>query len=199
MSNIEEKLLEISTRIRELREIEGLGEAEMAELTGVSVEEYRASESGRENLSFAFLYRCAIALRVDVTDIIEGASPRLTEYVITRAGEGQRIEQAHGMVYYSLAHAFRGRRTEPLRVTAYYDAVLQDKEIEVTTHEGQECDIVVSGVLKVRIGDHTETLYPGDCAYYDSATPHGMIATNGADCVFYAIVIDPETVSEAET
>jgi acetyl-CoA synthetase len=136
---------------------------------------------------------------VDVTDIIEGSSPRLTEYVITRSGDGQRIEQAHGMVYYSLAHAFRGRRTEPLRVIAHYDEALQTRELEATTHEGQECDIVHSGVLKLRRGDHTETLYPGDCAYYDSSTPHGMIATGGANCEFYAIVIDPETVSEAET
>ena len=199
IESIEQKLQEVSVRIRELRDIEGLTEAQMAERTGVTLDEYTRCESGRENLSFAFLYRCAIALRVDVTDIIEGASPRLTDHVITRAGEGQRIEQAHGMVYYSLAHAFRGRRTEPLRVTAYYDEALQHKEIEVTTHEGQECDIVVSGVLRLRIGDKVETLYPGDCAYYDSSTPHGMIAVNGEDCVFYAIVIDPETVREAET
>jgi acetyl-CoA synthetase len=100
------------------------------------------------------------------------------------------------MIYYSLAHAFRGRRTEPLRVTAVYDEALQNREIEVTTHEGQECDIVISGILRVRIGEHTETLYPGDCAYYDSGTPHGMIAVGGGDCEFYAIVIDPETVKE---
>jgi acetyl-CoA synthetase len=100
------------------------------------------------------------------------------------------------MIYYSLAHTFRGRRTEPLRVTAIYDDALQDREIEVTTHEGQECDIVISGILRVRIGEHTETLYPGDCVYYDSSTPHGMIATGGGSCEFYAIVIDPETVKE---
>jgi acetyl-CoA synthetase len=199
MENVDQKLLEVSGRIRALREIEGLSPAEMAENTGVSLAEYLSCEDGRENLTFAFLYRCALALNVDVTDIIEGASPRLRSYTVTRAGEGQRIEQAHGMVYYSLAHAFRGRRTEPLRVTAYYDPALQNREIEVTTHEGQECDLVISGVLKVRIGDHTETLYPGDCAYYDSATPHGMIAVGGGDCEFYAIVIDAETAKEAPT
>jgi len=198
INNVQQKLMEVSLRIRDLREIQGLSEADMAARTGVTVEEYRLSESGRVNMSFAFLYRCAIALKVDVTDFIEGASPRLTEYVITRAGDGQRIEQAHGMVYYSLAHAFRGRRTEPLRVTAYYDESLQDKEIEVTSHEGQECDIVISGTLRLRIGDYEETLYPGDCAYYDSSTPHGMIAVGGEDCEFYAIVIDAEGVHEPE-
>jgi hypothetical protein len=49
----------------------------MAERTGVSVEEYRQCEAGASDLNFALFYRCALALSVDVTDIIEGASPKL--------------------------------------------------------------------------------------------------------------------------
>jgi len=67
----------------------------------------------------------------------------------------------------------------------------ENKEIELTTHAGQECDIVVDGYLKVQIGDHQEILGPGDSIYYDSDTPHGMIAVNGRDCIFYAIVLNP--------
>ena len=188
---LETKMLEIAARIRELREIEGLTVERMARETGVTAEEYASCESGQSDLNFAFLYRCALALNVDITDIIEGASPTLTSYTITRNGAGQRIEQAHGMVYYNLAHAFKHRTTEPLRVTAIYDPETERREIEVTTHVGQECDIVLKGTLKIRIGDHTEILHEGDTAYYDSATPHGMIAVGGQDCVFYAIVINP--------
>ena len=32
--------------------------------------------------------------------------------------------------------------------------------------------------------------------YYDSSTPHGMIAVNGRDCVFYAIVLNPTDESK---
>ncbi|MDR3277169.1 MAG: AMP-binding protein, partial [Oscillospiraceae bacterium] len=197
--SIELRLEEISGRIRELREIEGLTVPEMAQKTGVSEAEYAACENGRSDLNFAFLYRCALALHVDVTDIIEGASPRLTSYAITRNGAGQRIERAHGMVYYNLAYAFRDRTTEPLRVTAMYDPEAENREIEVTTHAGQECDIVLKGSLKIRIGDHTEVLNEGDTAYYDSATPHGMVAVGGQDCIFYAIVIDPAERREPES
>jgi acetyl-CoA synthetase len=190
-ATIDQRLMEIANRIRELREIEGLSPGDMARETGVSVGEYLACEAGSSDLNFAFLYRCALALNVDITDIIEGASPTLTSYTITRNGAGQRIEQAHGMVYYNLAHAFKNRTTEPLRVTAIYDPDAENRAIEVTTHAGQECDIVLKGTLKIRIGDHTEVLHEGDTAYYDSATPHGMIAVGGQDCIFYAIVINP--------
>ena len=199
MSNkteIDFKLEEIAGRIKVLREIEGMSLEDMAAATGVSVEEYTNCENGMSDLNFAFLYRCAIALKVDVTDFIEGTSPTLSSYTITRKGTGQRIQRAHGMTYYSLAHSFKNRSTEPLLVTAVYDPVLEENEIEVTSHAGQECDIVLSGTMKIRIGDRTEILNEGDTVYYDSATPHGMIAAGGRDCVFYAIVIDAQEGEE---
>ena len=138
MTELDLRIKEMARRIFELREIENLTTAEMAAKTGVTEQEYIDCESGKSDLNFAFLYRCAQALRVDVTDIIEGSSPRLVGYTVTRKGEGQRIEQAHGMVYYNLASAFKNRIAEPLYVVSGYDAAAQDKDIELTTHEGQE-------------------------------------------------------------
>ncbi len=185
------KIKEIAGRIRELREIENLTVSQMAEKTGVSEEEYIACENGEGDLHFAFIYRCANAFNVDVTDIIEGYSPRLRSYTVTRRGEGQKIEKAHGMTYYNLAAAFRNRIAEPLYVKSAYSEEAQHKPIECTTHSGQECDLVISGHLKVQVGEHAEILGPGDSIYFDSNTPHGMIAVEGQDCTFYAIVLNP--------
>ncbi len=185
------KIREMASRIKELREITHYSAEEMAQKTDVPVEEYLACENGESDLSFAFIYRCALAFGVDVTDIIEGVSPTLSSLVITRKGEGQKIEQAHGMVYYSLAPNFRNRISEPLYVNVTYSAEAENKPIELTTHEGQEMDIVIAGKLKIQVGSHTEVLEAGDTAYYDSGTPHGMIAVGGEDCQFYAIVLNP--------
>ena len=51
--------------------------------------------------------------------------------------------------------------------------------------------MVIEGYLMVQIGEHREILGPGDSIYFDSDTPHGMIAVKGKDCVFYAIVLNP--------
>ncbi len=186
------KIQEMSARIRELREITNLSVSDMAERTGITQEEYIACESGKSDLNFAFIYRCAQSFGVDVTDIIEGVSPTLRSMVVTRNGMGQMIEHAHGMVYYSLAGSFQNRIAEPLYVKCDYSADSENREIELTTHAGQEFDIVVSGHLIVQVGAHKEILGPGDTIYYDSGTPHGMRAANGEDCVFYAIVLNPE-------
>jgi len=191
ITGLDVKIAEMAGRIRELREIEGYTPAEMAQKTDVTEEEYLACENGLSDLPFAFIYRCALAFNVDVTDIIEGKSPTLVSYTVTRRGGGQEIKEAHGMVYHNLAAAFKNRIAEPLCVRLRYTEEALHRDIEMTTHEGQECDIVISGTLKVQVGEHKEILHEGDSIYYDSATPHGMIALDGQDCHFYAIVLNP--------
>ena len=43
--------------------------------------------------------------------------------------------------------------------------------------------------MRVRVGDHEETLHEGDSIFYKSSTPHGMIAVDGADCTFLAMIM----------
>ena len=198
IDTMEHKLKQIADRIRELRLITGLSVAEMAERTGISESEYEMCEAGNKNLSVAFLYHCALSFGVDMGDILEGKSPKLRSYALTRRGEGQRIEEAHHMVGYSLASGFRNRIALPLYMEMNYHPGAEDEKIEMVTHEGQECDIVITGQMKIQIGDHTEILNPGDSIYYDSGTPHGMIAVGGKDCSFYAIVLRNQAAREGE-
>ena len=187
LNGMENKIKQIAGRIKELRLITGLSVEEMAARTGTTVEEYEECESGNRNLSVAFLYHCTLSFGVDMGDLLEGKSPKLRSYALTRRGEGQRIEEAHHMIGFNLASEFRNRIALPLYMELNYHG--GDENIELVTHEGQECDIVIRGYMKIRIGEHTEILGPGDCIYYDSGTPHGMIAVNGEDCAFYAIVL----------
>ena len=185
------KIRLMAGRIKELREIEGLTTYEMASKTQISRDEYIKCESGEADLNFTFIYRCALALGVDVTDIIEGNSPKLNRITVTRAGEGQEISAAYGMTYFNMAYSFKGRIAEPLYVKCKYDSESEHKDIELTSHDGQEMDICISGKLMVQVGEHRTVLNPGDSCYFDSSIPHGMIAVGGADCEFYAIVLNP--------
>ena len=83
-SAISDKILQIASRIRELREITGLSVEEMAGRTGLSTEEYIACEAGQRNLSIAFLYHCTLSFGVDMGDLLEGHSPKLQSYALDR-------------------------------------------------------------------------------------------------------------------
>ncbi len=191
MTGLEFKIREMATRIRELREVTGLSVREMAKRTGVSEEEYLRCEAGQTDLNIVFLYRCALSFGVDITDLVEGHSPNLRSYTLTRAGDRQITDQDGHLTHYNLAAGFKNQIALPLYVVAHYSAEAEHEDITLTTHAGQECDLIIKGTLKIQIGEHTELLHEGDSIFFDSSTPHGMIAVGGEDCSFYAIVVSP--------
>ena len=197
MSTVEtQKLLEIAQRIEELRRIEGISEAEMAEKTEVTPELYLEYEAGKRDLPFTFIHKCAQVLGVGMTDLLEGQSANLSLYTVTRKGEGHDTAKENGIAIQNLAPLFRKKLIEPYYVRYEYDPALLDKPIHKTTHSGQEFDFVLSGRLKVQVGDNTEYLSEGDSIFYNSSTPHGMIAVDGQDCLFLAVVVPGEKESE---
>ena len=200
-TKMENKIHEVAARIRELREIEGFSAEQMAEKTDVSVEEYLDLEAGRADFQFTFIYKCALVFGVEITDLMEGRSARLRSYNVTRRGEGQVTVDEGGITICNLAPSFRDKIAEPHWVRYTYSAAEQDQPIALTTHVGQEFDIVLSGSMKVQVGDNVELLHEGDSIYYDSGTPHGMIAVGGQDCVFCAVVLpgDGSTLPERFT
>ncbi len=186
------KLLEVAVRIREMREIFGFTEAEMAQKTEVSLEDYRLYESGGQDFPFTFIHKCSLAFGVGMTDLLEGRSAKLSSYTVTRSGQGQETAKEDGITIQNLAPMFRKKIAEPYWVRYEYSAQLQNKPIHLAKHSGQEFDFVMSGRLKVQIGDNIEYLGPGDSIYYNSSEPHGMIAVDGEDCLFVAVVLPGE-------
>ena len=191
-------LLEVGTRIRALREICGVTPAEMAACTGVSEEMYREYEAGTRDFTFTFIYKCAKRLGIEATDLMGGTSPKLSSYCVCRAGGGLPIARRAGFQYNNLAPLFKNKIAEPFRVVAKYSEEEQKTPIKCSTHVGQEFDFILSGQLKVTVDGHEEVLGPGDTIYYDSGSPHGMIATGGADCEFLAVVIGGDVAAYGE-
>ncbi len=197
MATVEnEKLLEVAVRIREMREICGISAADMALKTEVTLEEYESYEAGKLDFPFSFIHKCALAFEIDITDLLEGHSAHLSSYTITRKGKGQATAKEQGIDIQNLAPKFRQKIAEPYWVKYEYKPELQNKPINLSKHSGQEFDFIISGRLKVQIGDNVEVLGEGDSIYYNSSTPHGMVAVDGEDCLFVAVVLPGENENE---
>jgi len=191
-----EQLMEIASRIKELREIMGWSIAQMAEKTEVSEEKYITFENATADIPFSFIHKCAVAFDVEMTELLEGRTAKLSTYTVTRKGKGQKTAKEDGIDITNLAPKFRDKIAEPYFVRYEYSASQQNKPIHLSTHSGQEFDFILSGSLKVQIGEHCEILHEGDSIYYNSSIPHGMIAVDGEDCVFCAVVLPGEEVKE---
>ena len=191
-SNANNAIKEVALRIRDLREILEISEETAAIATDVTVDQYRAYERGELDYSFTFIYKCAKLFGVDVTDILKGSSPKLSEYSVTKAGGGLPIVRRKGFSYNNLAPLFRNKISEPFYVVAKYSEAEQNEPIHLSTHKGQEFDYIIKGTLKAQLGEHIEFVSAGDSIYYDSSMQHGMIAYGGEDCEFIAVVMNAE-------
>ena len=191
------QLAEVAARIREMREIMGYSKTEMAQKTEVSKDEYKLYESGGADMPFTFIHKCALAFGIEMTELLEGHTARLTSYTVTRKGEGHQTAREEDIFIQNLAPKFKGKLAEPYWVRYEYAEELQNKPIHLTKHSGQEFDLILSGTLLVQVGENKEVLHEGDSIYYNSSTPHGMIALDGHDCVFLAVVVSGEDKAEA--
>ena len=198
MSQMDSKkqIAEVVERIKEMRDICGFTTKEMAEKTEVTEEQYVAYESGAIDLPFTFVHKCAIAFNIELTDLLEGQSARLSSYTVTRRNMGHMTANEDGILIQNLAPMFKKRLADPYFCVYEYEEDLQDKPIHLTEHDGHEFDFVIKGSLRVQIGDHIETLHSGDSIYYKSSTPHGMIAVDGEPCKFLAIIMNGEETEE---
>lgn len=190
------QLQEIALRIREMRDILGYSVQKMAQLTEISVEQYREYESGTADLPFTYMHKCAKVFGIEIADLLEGYSPKLTGYTVSRKGKGLVTASEDGITIQDMAPLFHKKIATPYWVTYEYSDELQKQPIHTTTHSGQEFDLIIKGSLKVKVGEHEEVLHEGDSIFYKSSTPHGMIAVDGRDCVFLAMIMVSDTTDQ---
>ena len=190
------QLMEIALRIREMREILGYSKQKMADMTEVSEETYRLYETGTVDLPFTFMHKCAKVFGLEITDLLEGQSAKLSGYTVTRRGKGLVTASEDGITIQDMAPMFRKKLATPYWVTYQYSSELQNLPIHTTTHAGQEFNLVIKGAMRIKVGDHVEVLREGDSIFYKSSTPHGMIAIDGQDCVFLSMIMASDTTDQ---
>ena len=69
---------EVANRIMALRVDSGYTQAEMADMTGFSLEDYTMYEEGGADLPFSFIHKCASVFDVEIMELLEGRTPLLT-------------------------------------------------------------------------------------------------------------------------
>ncbi|MCL2638760.1 MAG: XRE family transcriptional regulator [Oscillospiraceae bacterium] len=183
------EIKDVSARLKATREYLDITAEDMAAKVKIPINEYIILESGEKDLSLSFLNDCAGALGVELIELLTGTEPRLQKYSVVKSGKGLPIDRRIGFTYQHMAYMFKHKKIEPLIVTAPFSAAEQDKPVHMSSHEGQEMNFIIKGKMKFVIGDKTEILEAGDCVYFDSSVPHGMVATGGADCEFLAVLI----------
>ena len=181
-----DELRMISERIRELREIFGRTEEEMARDMGVDVEKYIEYETNGENIPISVLYHISHVFGVDMSEILTGEPARISTLQICRRGKGRTIDRFPGYMYEDLAPRFTGKVVEPLLVTLVSGVPVHAP----VTHEGQEFNLVLEGSIVLIYDNKEHVLNEGDAVYFDPTHPHSQKAAGEGKARFLTVITE---------
>ena len=165
----------LGARLRRLRGERGWRLEDLAERTGLSRAYLSRLEGGERQPSLGALFDLARAYDVSFSSLFE-PEPEAESLVVVRAADGP-TQRGNGLSYKRLSRGGWAFNLQPLRIV-----VPAEPEGEVPyRHEGEQWLYVLSGRLKVEIGDEEVVLGPGDAAHFDADQAHRFVALEGRD------------------
>ncbi|POX49601.1 helix-turn-helix domain-containing protein [Streptomyces sp. Ru72] len=183
-----EDLPVVAPQLRALRRRAGLTLEAAARAAGLSPAHLSRLETGRRQPSLPMLLALARIYGTTVSELLgetladRDAVVRAADMEPTRAG---------GWVYWQAGGPARGMQA--LRVRIPYGT--QGDIVRV--HPGEEWLYVLKGRLRLRLGDSTHVLAPGDSAHFDSLTPHRLVAADhdGTELLFVHTLLQSPTAA----
>jgi transcriptional regulator with XRE-family HTH domain len=171
----------VRRRLRELRARQGMTLDEVASRAQIDVSTLSRLESGKRRLALDHLPRLAAALSVSTDDLLrepESPDPRVHATSHTRRGVTYWPLTRHGPG--AGLHAFK-IRVSPRRHTP---------PAELPVHEGQDWMYVLTGRMRLILGERDFTLEPGEAVEFSTWTPHWFgVADDASPTPVEAIVI----------
>ena len=182
--------VEVGKRIGELREDAGISLQELADRTGYSSALLSQFENHMVSPPLGALIKLSSALGVDVGDFFGEVVDQ--NFVLVRADDRETVSRVAskegvslGYTYEALGFGLKGHHMEPFVVTLE-PVPIREKHLSV--HEGEEFIYVLDGRMKIRLGDHTDILAPGDSIYFRCTTPHHVTCAEGEPAKILAVI-----------
>jgi transcriptional regulator with XRE-family HTH domain len=157
-SGIPDVLAEVGPRLRRLRRRRGVTLTALAAKTGISKSTLSRLESGQRKPSLELLLPLAEAHQVPLDELVgapEVGDPRIRLKPRVR----------NGRLVFRLTQGSGG-------VAVWKVVIPPERERELRTHEGYEWLYVLSGRLRLILGEHDLTMGTGEVAEFDTRLPH---------------------------
>ena len=157
-SPIPDVLAEVGPRLKRLRTKRGVTLTALAAQTGISKSTLSRLESGQRKPSLELLLPLAEAHQVPLDELVgapDVGDPRIR--LKPRVRNGRMVfpltQQSSGLQVWKVV-------------------IPPERERELRTHEGYEWLYVLSGEVRLIIGEHDLTMGPGEVAEFDTRLPH---------------------------
>ena len=178
----------VGEKIKSLRESQSISIEQLAERSGLAVEQIERIENNIDLPSLAPLIKIARVLGVRLGTFLGPAICRKTESKDTISFSNNAIQSRKHMEYHSLSKSKADRHMEPFIIDV---AATEDSDFVLSSHEGEEFIMVMEGIMEISYGKNTYLLEEGDSIYYDSIVPHHVHAYEGKAAKILAVIYTP--------
>ncbi|WP_282852871.1 helix-turn-helix domain-containing protein [Gulosibacter sediminis] len=155
----------LGARIRAARQARGMTLAELAAAADMSTSTLSRLESGKRQANLELLIPISRRLGIRLDDLVHPTAPDPRVRRDTEERSGMRITPLTP----------EDSPVQTFRVTYPPTAELP----QLRMHDGYEWCYVLTGKLRLRVGEHDLELSPGEAAEFDTRTPHAMSAAGG--------------------
>lgn len=162
-------LVQLGTHLRSLRTQRGWTLGDLAQRTNLSEAYLSRIESGERQPSLAVLFDLTRTYHISMASLFE-EEPRSSSVVVRFMDAS--VYQGNGLLYRLLSNKGSSANLRPIHVT-----IPADRQNEhLYQHEGEEWLYVLSGQLRLILGDEEYILQPHDAAHFDARIPHRLNA-----------------------
>lgn len=186
----------IGAKIKNIRESKQLSIEEVAERSGLGIEQIERIEGNLDFPSLAPLIKIARVLGVRLGTFLDDQAElgpvvcRKKDSEADGIGFTNNATQGHKhMDYHSLSQDKSGRHMEPFLIEIAPSE--EGEDFILSTHEGEEFIYVLNGVVEINYGKNTYILEEGDSIYYDSIVAHHVHAAAGNKARILGVVYTP--------
>jgi len=158
---------ETAQRLREIREKNRLSQRQLAKSAGVANATISQIESGLLNPTVGTLKKVLAGIPITLGEFFADDFA-FSEKVFFNANELLEIGDK-GVSYQQVGGHLRNRSIQMVK-ECYQPGANTGKHDLV--HDGEECGIILSGTLEVRVGNQVRVLKAGDAYYFKSTVPH---------------------------
>jgi transcriptional regulator with XRE-family HTH domain len=151
-------LAEVGPRLRRLRERRGITLIELSAKTGISKSTLSRLESGQRKPSLELLLPLARTYHLPLDELV-GAPPDGDPRIRTRP------RTRNGRLVFPLTQQSSG-------LAVWKVVIPPERDRRLRTHAGYEWLYVLSGELRLILGEHDITMRAGEVAEFDTRLPH---------------------------
>ena len=184
----------VGEKIKSLREDKSITIEELAQRSGLAMEQIERIENNLDIPSLAPLIKIARVLGVrlgtflDDQDEVGPVVCRKKEAKDAISFSNNAIHSRKHMEYHSLSKSKADRHMEPFIIDVM---PTEDTDFVLSSHEGEEFIYVLNGVVEINYGKNTYILEEGDSIYYDSIVAHHVHAAADNKARILGVVYTP--------